>query len=218
MQLTTAPEITTAATDFILGCLTLFLLLRLRALRDAGPQRIAVWSWVFGLLSAVSFYGTAAHAVVMPKDVLDLFWMPLSFMLGMMVAVFVLAVLYEWKGAVVLKKGAWIAVSLGIIFCVALAALSKFIEGYFIIFIAYSGAAMLFSLALCIVIAVRHHDGAQAFIAAGVAGIIIASVLQAMRSIFFTLVWQFDYNSVYHFILMISVIGIYRGITLRALK
>ncbi len=212
MQLTTPPEMTTAVTDFLLGCLALFILFRIRALKDREPVKAGVWSWTMGLLAFASFYGTIAHAVVMAKETLVFFWMPLSFVLGMMVSVFVVAMLYEWKGTRILKKAISVMIPMGVVFFIAMLVLSHFIDRYFIVFIAYSSLAMAFSLLLCISLAVSRKDRALALMAAGIAAIMIASAVQAMRSIQFTLIWQFDYNSVYHFILMGAVVSIYLGV------
>lgn len=212
MELTSPPEMTTAVTDFFLGCLVLFLFFRVRALKAREPVKAGLWSWTLGLLAFASFYGTIAHALAMSKEILALVWMPLSFILGMMVSLFVVAMLYEWKGTRILKQAIAAMLSLGAVFFVLMLVLSRFIEGYFIVFIAYSGLAMVFSLVLCLCLAVSRRDGALALVAAGIAAIVIASIVQAMRSIHFTLVWEFDYNSVYHFILMGAVLLIYAGV------
>jgi hypothetical protein len=212
MQLTTPPEMTTAVTDFILGCLALGLLVRMRALKGMDPVRAGVWSWVFGLFCLASLYGTFVHAVAMPVEIRDLLWMPLSFILGMIVSVFVMAILVEWKGSAVLKRAAIVMISLGIIFFAVMMALSKVITGYFIVFIGYSGLAMAFSFCICVYLSQQRHDRAYAFIAAGVAAIIMASVVQALRSFRVTFIWEFDHNSAYHFILMGAVVLIYKGI------
>lgn len=84
--------------------------------------------------------------------------------------------------------------------------------GIFIVFIAYSGLAMAFSLVLCLSLAASRRDGALAPMAAGIAAIIIASIVQALRSVRYSLVWEFDYNSVYHFILMGAVLLLNGGV------
>ncbi|HPC39740.1 MAG TPA: hypothetical protein PLD91_02355 [Spirochaetota bacterium] len=84
--------------------------------------------------------------------------------------------------------------------------------GIFIVFIAYSGLAMAFSLVLCLSLAASRRDGALAPMAAGIAAIIIASLVQALRSVRYSLVWEFDYNSVYHFILMGAVLLLNGGV------
>ncbi|MBP7735620.1 MAG: hypothetical protein KA369_06560 [Spirochaetes bacterium] len=212
MQLTTPPEMTTAVTDFILGCLALGLLARIRALKGLDRLKAGAWSWVFGLFCLASLYGSVVHAVAMPAETRDLLWMPLSFILGMMVSVFVIALIVEWKGTAVLKRAAAVMISLGLIFFAVMMALSKVITGYFIVFIGYSGLAMAVSFCICLYLALQRHDGAYALMAAGVAAIIIASVVQAMRTFHVTVIWEFDYNSAYHLILMAAVVLIYTGI------
>jgi hypothetical protein len=212
MQLTTPPEMTTAVTDFILGCLALWLLIRMRTLKGIDPLRAAVWSWVFGLFCLASLYGSIVHAVAMPPVTRNLLWMPLSFILGIMVSVFVIALLVEWKGKAALKRAAVVMISLGVVFFAVMMALSKIIAGYFIVFIGYSGLAMAVSFCICIYLAKQRRDASYAYMAAGVAAIIIASAVQAMRSISVTFIWEFDYNSAYHFILMAAVVLIYTGI------
>lgn len=216
MQWTTPPEMTTAVTDFLLGGLALALLLRLRPLANRDPLRIRIWSWILGLLAVASFYGTIAHAVVMSPATLNAFWMPLSFILGMMVSLFVVAVLYEWRGEPVLRRGLAVMLSLGVIFFIVMFVLSTMIAGYFIVFIAYSTLTMLASLGLCAALALRRRDGALGLMAGGIVLIIVGSALQAMRSITFTVVWEFDYNSVYHFFMMAAVVLFFAGLRKRA--
>ncbi len=212
MQLTVPPEMTTAVTDFLLGCLTLIIFFRVRALKTREPVKAGIWSWTLGLLAFASFYGTIAHGIVMSGETLNLFWMPLTFILGMVVSVFVIAMMYEWKGTGMLKQSTAVMLSMGVLFFIAMLVLSNFITRYFLVFIVYSGLAMVFSLVLCLCLAVSRKDGALLLIAAGIAAIIIASALQAMRSISFTLIWEFDHNSVYHFIVMGAVVFIYSGL------
>lgn len=212
MQWTTPPEMTTAVTDFLLGCLALLILFRLRPLADRAPMKIKLWSWILGLLALASFYGTIAHAVVMSPETLNAFWMPLTFILGMMVSLFVAAILYEWRGEPVLRKSLAVMLTLGVVFFIGMFVLSRMITGYFIVFIAYSTLTMLFSLGLCLVLAVRRSDGTLGLMAAGIALIIAGSGIQAMRSIEFTVIWAFDYNSVYHFFTMAAALFFYGSI------
>jgi len=212
MELTSPPEMTTAITDILLGCLVLVLFFRVRALKTREPVKAGLWSWTLGLLAFASFYGAIAHAVVMSKETLALFWMPLSFVLGMMVSLFAAAMLYEWKGTRILKRAIAVMLSMGALFFAVMLVLSRFIDRYFIVFIAYSGLAMVCSLLLCLGLAVSRRDRALFLMAAGIAAIIIASIIQAMRTVSFTLLWEFDYNSVYHFILMVAVLLIYAGV------
>lgn len=212
MQFTSPPELTTAITDFILGCQSLIFLFMIRSYSRKEPLKIRIWSWVFGLLATVSIYGAVVHGIVMDRETQIALWMPLTFLLGMMVSIFAIGVMYDWKGSGVLKKATVTMLSLGVIFFIAMLILSKLVPNSFIIFIAYSGGTMLFSLVIYACLAAKRRDGSLVLMAAGIATIIVASVLQAMRSIHFTLIWEFDFNSVYHVIIMVAVILFYGGL------
>ena len=103
-------------------------------------------------------------------------------------------------------------ISLGIAFFAVMFVLSKTVPNFFIIFIAYSGAAMLFSLGIYAYLAAARRNAAPALMAAGIAAVIAGSALQAAGSISFTLVWEFDHNSVYHFLVMGAAALFYCGI------
>lgn len=210
MQLTTPPEMTTAITDILLGFQALYVYGKIKNL-PVKTTKTKIWAWVFLLLVGTSFYGSIAHAVVMEKWFLNLFWHPLSFMLGMLVSMFVVGVVVEWKGESVFKSVLKIMIGLGILFFIIMLVLSTMIEGYFIVFIAYSTLTMLFSLFVYIYLAYKRSEESTKFLAFGILLILAGSVVQALRSVSFTLVWEFDYNSVYHFFMMGAVFLFQKG-------
>jgi hypothetical protein len=93
--------------------------------------------------------------------------------------------------------------------------LSRFIEGYFIVFIAYEALCMLFALTVYSMLSFKHKSTPDYFMVAGILLTITGAVIQALRSIHFTIVWEFDYNSVYHIVQMLAVYLMYLGVVKR---
>jgi len=212
MLLTLPPEMTTAVTDFIVGLFAFTVFILLQKHKKEGHVKNPLWLWVMAVLAIASVYGTFAHAIVMDTKTLDLFWMPLSFMLGMMVSLFAASVTVEYSGLKAVKKSLTVFLPLGLMFFVIMTVLQQFIAGYFIVFVLYSALMMLYSLVVCVLHALKNKSASGLYLALGILVMIVGSVLQAMRSIFFTVIWLFDYNSVYHFAVMLALVLLYVGI------
>lgn len=209
MEWTTAPEMTTAVTNIVIAVSAAVLFFLVRKLHGEDRVRAALWQTIFAILCAVGVYGFFVHAIVMDTPTLNAAWMPLSFIMGLMVAAFTITAFYEAFGRRALKKAVIINVILAVIFFLAMLLLSKFIAGYFVVFIAYSAINFI----LCVVLYAftarkRRHT---IYYIVGILLMMAGSVLQAMRTITFTIVWQFDYNTVYHLFLLASLFFFYTG-------
>lgn len=200
---------TTAATNIVIAVSAAALLLRVRKLHGEDRARSALWQTIFALLCAVGIYGFCVHAIVMDTPTLNAAWMPLSFLMGLMVASFTITAFYETFGSRVLKKAVIINVILSVVFFLAMLLLSKFIAGYFVVFIVYSALNFLLCLVLYGVTARKRKHTVYYMI--GILLMMAGSVLQAMRTITFTLIWKFDYNTVYHLFLLASLFFFYTG-------
>jgi hypothetical protein len=120
MELTSPPEMTTAITDLILAIYAIFLMNNLKKYKSKDNQTgIKIWMWIFGLTALVAFGGVPAHglkAISEPGNIQYAYWMPLSFFLGMMISMFVVGVMYHWKGEIIIQGSLKVMLSLGIIF------------------------------------------------------------------------------------------------------
>jgi outer membrane protein assembly factor BamB len=209
MEWTTAPEMTTAVTNIVIAVSAAVLFFMIRRLKGEDRVRSALWQIIFALLCAVGIYGFFVHAIVMDTPTLNAAWMPLSFIMGLMVASFTITAFYETLGRSSLKKAVIINVILAVVFFLAMLLLSKFIAGYFVVFIAYSAVNFILCVVLYAVTARKRKHTVYYII--GILLMMAGSALQAMRTITFTLIWQFDYNTVYHLFLLAALFFFYTG-------
>lgn len=222
MFLSTAPEITTAITDGLLGLIALFLSYKLYANKSQIEQlRQKIWSLVllgFGLSAII---GVPAHAIysiagTTPTNLhaQTLYWAFLGLLLFFMSAMLGVATTYDLTGTKSLRKKIIIISVSAFLFYIAyfIVAVMNIVSGYFIIFIGYSAVIMLFALVSYIALYFKKKDPAYLFIIAAIIVAITGNTLQSMRNIYFTAIWEFDYNSVYHFFMMISLVLFYLGV------
>jgi hypothetical protein len=91
-------ELTTAATDAIIAVIALFCVAVLNSRRAGHPWRVAIWSWVFGILAFASALGALAHGLDLSEATRSWLWRPLYLALGLVVALFVVGAVYDFKG------------------------------------------------------------------------------------------------------------------------
>lgn len=217
-QLSVAPEMTTAITDGLFGLVAFFLAYRLNA---AETLRTKIWKYVLGGIGLSAVLGVPAHAFYQiaglnPPNLLaqTYYWVFLGFFLFLMASLIAVAVLYDVFGEKALKRNITIMTVLGLIFYVlyCVIAIFQLIASYFIVFVVYSALIMLCALVAYVVMAVKRKKNSLLLFAAAIIVAIIANLVQASGAVSFTIIWTFDSNSVYHFIMMASVILFYRSV------
>jgi hypothetical protein len=202
-------EQTTAITDAILALLALASVVYLW---QTGKQydliKTRIWMWAFGLLAFAAVLGAVAHGFKMSKQINSLFWQPLNLALGLAVALFAVGVVYDIWGGPTARKILPIFVGVGIVFYVV----TRLIPGSFLVFILYEAVAMLFALGAYIWLAAHGQlDGAWVM-AAGVLVTIVAAGIQASEAVFVTLIWEFDFNGIFHVVQMIGLVVLVVGL------
>ncbi len=211
-------EQTTAVTDLILGISSFCCFIILYRIRKTDLYKMKIWLWIFGLLVFNSLYGTAAHGIYFTETALYYIWLPLTFLLGIMISLFVTVVVYDYYGKEKSKKIMPYMIASAFLFFIASLFISKIISTGFIVFIIFEGCAMLYAL----VAYIRHYKKCKLpstlYLSAGILVTIIAALLQASRAIYFTIIWPFDYNSVYHFVQMIGMFLFTRGLYLSSFE
>ncbi len=217
-QFTTPPEMTTAITDGLFGLLAFYLA---HLLKNSVSLRIKIWKYVFAGIGLSAILGVPAHAFYQiaglnPPNLQaqTYYWAFLGFSLFLMASLLAVAVLYDLSGESSLKRNIKIMTVLGLLFYLLylVVAVFQIIAGYFIVFIGYSAIIMLFALAAYIVMALRRKNSSMFIIVAAILGAIFANLVQASGAVSFTAIWKFDSNSVYHFIMMGSLLLFYRGV------
>jgi hypothetical protein len=197
-------ELTTAATDAVLGLVCLAIVWALMSVRPSWPR--AVWIAVFTLMAVASLLGAYAHGFDLSERVRAVTWQPLYLSLGLAIGLFVVAAVHDWRGVDAAR--ALLPWALGA--AVAFYALTYFLGGAFIIFVVYEGVAMLAALGIYSLLAAQGAAGATA-IAIGIALSLVAAVVQA-TSWSLRLGVVFDHNGVFHLIQTLGVLVLAAGV------
>jgi len=203
-----ATELTTAATDGLLGILAVIGLVILSSYRDRDSWRIGVWSSVLTTLAVVSLLGTVVHGLALSDTARDLIWRPLYLLLGLLVALFVVAGVYDWRGRITAGRLLPVAVVVAVLFFL----LTQLIRGSFLVFVIYEAVAMLLALSIYAYLAVRHRRDGAALMAVAIVLNIIAAAIQASGSVSLTVIWPFDHNGVFHLVQMVAVVVLVLGL------
>jgi len=204
-------ELTTAATDAVIAVASLGCISVLRRYRVQHETRVRIWTWVFGLLAIASLLGALAHGLDLATAVRSWLWRPLYLSLGLVVALFVIAAVFDLRGETAARRLLLPLLALAFAFF----ALTQVGTGSFRIFIAYEAVAMLVALGVYGWLAFRKELEGSGIIAAGIVLNLLAAAVQASGSVSLTLVVPFDHNGVFHLLQLIALvvltIGLVRG-------
>lgn len=194
-------ELTTAATDAVLAVLAIAALYLIRRRRAEDPWKVDLWSWLLTLLAAASVLGAVAHGFDLRERTTELLWQPLYLLLGLVVALFVVAAVRDRFGAGAARRTLPWMIAAGIGFF----ALTRVGSGSFLAFIAYEAVAMLASLALYVDAAVRPRMTGASWMALGVALNLVAAAVQQSQAGLLIAGWPFDHNGLFHFVQMAAL-------------
>jgi len=201
-------ELTTAGTDLLLAFAALVAIGMLQA-KSPLTTRSFYWLGIFVCLLVAAFLGAVAHGVALPHQVKEYLWLAIYLALALLVALFVVAVVYDVFGALNARRVLlpMIIVALGFVLYVAIVSTS------FLPFIIYEVAAMVFALSGYVYLGVRGFTGANWF-SFGILLTIIAAGIQATKALSFTLIWPFDHNSVYHLLQIVALLLLLKAVLL----
>jgi DNA segregation ATPase FtsK/SpoIIIE-like protein len=201
-------ELTTAATDIVLALVSLTCVALLNRYRSGHRRRVGIWSWVFGLLAFASLLGALAHGLDLAATTRSWLWRPLYLSLGLVVAMFVVGAVFDFQGERAARISLLPMLGLGLGFFMT----TQIASDSFLIFVAYEAVAMLAALCMYTVLALKRQlDGAN-IIAAGILLNIVAAVIQASGAISVTIVVPFDHNGVFHFVQIVALATLFRGL------
>ncbi len=203
-------ELTTAFTDLILAFMAVAAVVRLLKSRSgyAVTQKANIWAAAFASLSVAGFLGFWAHGFEMSESFKAMLWHPLYLGLGLTVAFFAAAVLVDLRGK---AAPVWLIIVFAAV-GVAFYGITTVIPGSFLVFIAYEAVAMLFALGVYAYLSLRDRRPTFYLMTAGVVLSIAAAVFQAIESVGFTLIWEFDNNGVFHLVQMAGIVFLMWGL------
>lgn len=200
-------ELTTAATDLVLGVVSIVVLIQLQRVRQYDEWKVKLWSWVFALLALVSFLGTVAHGFQMSDSTRYWLWQPLYTCLGIMIALFVVGAVNDWRGKPLSRRLLIPAVVLGVGFY----ALTVVLGGEFLVFVVYEGAAMLAALVIYIRLSIKKQMPGSGMVA-GAIGLNIAAAAVQASSLSVTIILPLDHNGLFHMVQIAAIVMLGRGL------
>ena len=208
---TSGTDITTAVTDLINAALAFFLMCRLIR-KGTGTKRDRVWITTFILFIMVSCTGFVIHGLTAASgyEINQLWRRLLMVEMAFMLAFYTISILCDIYGEIVLRKAASVVLPLAAVFSVAAILLMGRTSYGFTIFVVYCLTTLLY----LIVLLFRHRkekDGLTLYLIATIL-LAAANYVQTIKSIQFSLIWAFNYDSVYHFMLFLFILIQYRGI------
>ncbi len=201
-------ELTTGATDALLGVLALGCAVYLSRYRQMDRWKVAIWTWMLGMLAAAALLGAVVHGFALSYGISQLLWRPLFFLLGLLVALFVVAAAYDMSGRLAARR----ALTLMIPLAVAFLGITQLASGMFLAFILYEALAMFLALGIYVSLAARRRLQGADLMAAAILLNIVAAAIQASGSVSFTLVWSFDHNGVFHLVQIVAVVVLMFGL------
>ncbi len=203
-----ATELTTGATDALLGVVALACIAYLQQYRKADGWKVGIWTWVLVTLAAAALLGAVVHGFEMSDGTREFLWRPLFFLLGLLVALFVVAASYDWLGEQSARRvlAAMIPIAMGFF------AITQLLSGAFLVFVVYEAIAMLVALGIYFSLAVRRRLPGARLMALAILLNIVAAGIQASGSVRFTLIWSFDHNGVFHIVQMLAVVVLMLGL------
>ena len=201
-------ELTTAATDTLITVVALGCIAVLRRGRNRHRQRVAVWSWVFGLLTFASLVGAIAHGLDLSSTAQSWLWRPLYLSLGLVVAMFVVGAVFDLKGESAAR--AWLIPML--VLALVFFTVTQVGSGGFRAFVVYEALAMLGALGIYLLLALKRRLAGAGTVAAAILLNIVAAAIQSTGNITLTNVVPFDHNGVFHLVQIVALVVLTRGL------
>jgi hypothetical protein len=202
MNLNASPtELTTAATNAALALMSIALAVLVCRIGTSDRFRSLIWAWLFGLMAAAAGWGAVVHAMEWPPSVRVVLWHPLYLALGLLVSLFIVAVVRDLRGEYRAKQLLPFTVMAGFGFW----GITLAVPGSFAVFIVYEAAAMVFALGGYVLLFRRGRLPGAGWMAAGILVTIVAAGVQAGGRTSFTFIWPFDHNGAYHLIQMAAM-------------
>jgi hypothetical protein len=201
-------ELTTAATDVLIAVVSLACMAVLRRRRRAHGQRVAIWSWVFGLLAFASVLGALAHGLALDPTTQAWLWRPLYLSLGLVVAMFVVGAVFDLRGAGAAR--AWLVPML--VLALGFFTVTQVGSDNFMIFVVYEAVAMFGALGVYLLLAHQRRLAGAWTVAAGILLNILAAAIQATGAVSLTIIVPLDHNGVFHLVQLVAIIVLTRGL------
>ena len=199
---------TTAVTDAVLAIIAIASGGYIRWISKTNSWKTTLWFWLFVLLAFSAALGTIAHGLKMPSVYQSLLWDALYLTLGLLVGLFMVAVIHDIWGKMIARKALPIIIVMALGFFVA----TLVWPDNFSVFILYEASVMLFALGGYLWLASRSRLVGAWWMVFGIFVTVIAAYVQTRHGLSFTLIWPFNHNGVYHLLQMIGIVFLVAGL------
>jgi hypothetical protein len=200
-------EQTTAFTDVILALVSITACIYIYRI-GRGEWKAKLWEWLFFLLTVAAVLGAIVHGTKLSERIESIFWSLINLSLGLMIAVFVIAVINDLKGMIFSRKLLPIILTFGFGFWMT----TLYYPDNFLVFTIYEAVAMLFSLCGYVWLAYKDRLDGAVWMSAGILISIVAALVQASKMTSFQLIWEFDHNGTYHLIQIVGILFLLTGL------
>lgn len=204
---TAAAELSTAATDALLGVVCVVLAARLFA-GNGPPWRRLIWGGALAALALGSFLGAAVHGLVVPTVVRTYFWQRIYLSLGLTVGLVVVATVFDWRGERAARRALpWAAGAAFVFFTI-----TELVKGGFAVFLVAGAVAMLTALAIYLRLWREGTCPGAARVIAGIVLTLAAAGVQVSRAHVVVFGWPFDHNSLFHMVQIAATFVLAAGV------
>jgi len=200
-------ELTTAATDVLLGMVCLLLALHVGSSPTGAEWKRGIWTSMLALLSLASLLGAVAHGLQMTETLRKAIWKPLYLALGFSIALLFVGATCDGWGADTARHVLPSAIAGGVLFF----AVTELFGGPFLVFIAYEGLVALYALAIYAGLWARGDLSGAATIALGIGLSLVAAAVQASR-MSMRMIVRFDHNGLFHLLQIVSIAVLAHGV------
>jgi hypothetical protein len=201
-------EQTTAFTDAVLATVAVVSALYLLWISKDNRWKTILWVCIFSLLGLTSGLGVIVHGLKISSILQTTLWNILYISLGLLVAFFIVAVVYDIWGESAAKRILPIMMCIGFVFW----GFTLIWPDSFLVFTVYEAIGMIFALGGYFWLACRNNFKGAWVMFAGILITIFAAVIQADEAISITYIWSFDHNGVYHLVQMVGILLLVSGL------
>ena len=205
-------DMTTAVTDLINAAAALIPICWLIK-QGLAERRNRLWAAAYSLFALNSAVGFILHGFYLSDSLNIILWSILYVVLGLMLAMYVSSVRYDVFGEQGFDKFLRVSIIVSAVVCVIIAAINVIDYHYsFPLFSAY--CILNIGIILSQLFRRIKEDKRFAWYLAAIMIFVIGSVIQAINTIQFSLIWDFNHDSVYHFAMLIFLLVQFKGIRL----
>lgn len=202
---TSPPQITTAVTDLFISMAAAYFIIRMKSIDEQRKNRRAIWKAFMGTMLVSGAGGFFIHGFNISDHAVAVLWFPLAFVMFATASMFAMAVFYELIGDGKLKKLCFILVISNISGYIAMLASSLYTSKFLVVFGVYTGILMIMCLYILFFNIVKRKKYYCYYFVTGAVFQILGGIIEAFRTARFTFIWEFDFNSIYHFATIASI-------------